>query len=220
MSHDRRRDAGERAESRVLLRPLASGLPLGFFAFAVGTVLLSALELQWAPLTQDSALMTLVLAFVVPLEALSGLFAFLAGDSGSASGLITLSAAWLAMSVTVLQGRPGALSLPLGIFLFSLTTVMLIMSVAAFAGKPLFGLLMLLGACRFALTGVYQAAGTAAAEHAAGWLGIPLALFALYGGLAALLTNSYRRPVPPFGPRGSGRTSLAGGYARRRTHGK
>jgi hypothetical protein len=54
-----------------MLRPLASSLPLGFFAFTVGTVLLSALELRWTPTAQDAQLMTLVLAFVVPLDPFS-----------------------------------------------------------------------------------------------------------------------------------------------------
>jgi hypothetical protein len=208
-----RTDAEERAEFRIVLRPLASSLPLGFFAFTVGTVLLSALELRWAPVAQDAQLMTLVLAFVVPLEALSGLFAFLARDSGAATGLTTLSAAWLATSVSVMHGPPGALSLPLSIFLLTLATLMLIMSVGAVTGKPLFGVLLLIGACRFALTGVYQATGTTAVEHAAGWLGIPLAVFALYGGLALLLEESYQRMVLPLGRRGRARTSLEGGFA-------
>ena len=34
---------------------------------------------------------------------------------------------------------------------------MLIMSVVSVTGKPLFGLLLLIGACRFALTGVFRA---------------------------------------------------------------
>lgn len=196
-----------------MLRPLASSLPLGFFAFTVGTVLLSALELRWAPIAQDAQLMTLVLAFVVPLEALSGLFAFLARDSGAATGLTMLSASWLATSVTVMHGPPGALSPPLSIFLLTLTALMLIMSVTAVSGKPLFGVLLLVGACRFALTGVYQATGVTAVEHAAGWLGIPLAVFALYGGLALLLEESYQRMVLPLGRRGRARTSLEGGFA-------
>jgi len=205
-------DAEARAEFRIVLRPLASSLPLGFFAFTVGTVLLSALELHWAPAAQDAQLMTLVLAFVVPLEALSGLFAFLARDSGAATGLTTLSASWLATSLTVMHGPPGALSLPLSIFLLTLTALMLIMSVTAMTGKPLFGVLLLVGACRFALTGVYQATGATAVEHAAGWLGIPLAVFALYGGLALLLEESYQRMVLPLGRRGRARTSLEGGF--------
>ncbi|MCL2729731.1 MAG: GPR1/FUN34/YaaH family transporter [Actinomycetia bacterium] len=209
MSRDGERDA----EFRIVLRPLASSLPLGFFAFTVGTVLLTALELRWVPLAQDRELMILVLAFVVPMEALSGLFAFLARDSGAATGLTTLAAAWAATSVTVMGGAPGALNQGLGIFLFTLAVLMLIMSVTAMTGKPLFGVLLLIGACRFALTGVYQVTGVSVVEQIAGWLGLPLALFALYGGLAMLLEESYQRMILPLGRRGRARTSLEGGFA-------
>lgn len=80
--------------TRIVLRPVASSLPLGFLAFATGTILLTALELQWAPLAQTRSLLMLVLAFVVPLEALAGIFAFLARDSGAATGLTLLAASW------------------------------------------------------------------------------------------------------------------------------
>jgi hypothetical protein len=45
--HDGQRGASRHEpgpEFRVVLRPIASSLPLGFFAFTVGTVLLTALE--------------------------------------------------------------------------------------------------------------------------------------------------------------------------------
>jgi len=213
MSSTMSRDGERDAEFRIVLRPLASSLPLGFFAFTVGTVLLTALELRWVPLAQDRELMILVLAFVVPMEALSGLFAFLARDSGAATGLTTLAAAWAATSVTVMGGAPGALNQGLGIFLFTLAVLMLIMSVTAMTGKPLFGVLLLIGACRFALTGVYQVTGVSVVEQIAGWLGLPLALFALYGGLAMLLEESYQRMILPLGRRGRARTSLEGGFA-------
>jgi uncharacterized protein len=200
-------------EFRVMLRPIASSLPLGFFAFTVGTVLLTALELRWVPIDDTPQLATLVLAFVVPLEALSGLFAFLARDSGAATGLSTLSAAWAATALNLLHGPPGALSLPLAVFLLTLAALMVVMSGASVTGKPLFGLLLLIGACRFALTGVYQAIGNTTVEHAAGWLGVPLAVFALYGGLALLLEESAQRMVLPIGRRGRSRTSLEGTFA-------
>lgn len=214
-THDGQRGASppeQNPEFRVVLRPIASSLPLGFFAFTVGTVLLTALELGWAPVADTAQLATLVLAFVVPLEALSGLFAFLARDSGAATGLSTLSAAWAATAISLLHGPPGALSLPLAVFLLTLTTLMLVMSAASVTGKPLFGLLLLLGAFRFALTGVYQATGNVAVEHAAGWLGVPLGVFALYGGLALLLEESTQRMVLPIGRRGRSRTSLEGSF--------
>jgi hypothetical protein len=208
------RAAEPEAEFRVVLRPIASSLPLGFFAFTVGTVLLTALELSWVPVTATSQIAVLVLAFVVPLEAVSGLFAFLARDSGAATGLMTLSAGWVAAAISLMLGPPGALSRPLAIFLLMLAVVMLTMSATAVTGKPLFGALLVIGACRFALTGVYQATGITGVEQAAGWLGVPLAVFALYGGLALLLEESYQRMVLPLGRRGRARTSLEGGFAR------
>ena len=50
-------------------------------------------------------------------------------------------------------------------------------------------------------------------EHVAGWLGVPLAVFALYGGLALLLEESTQRMVLPIGRRGRSRTSLEGSFA-------
>jgi succinate-acetate transporter protein len=204
---------GEDPVFRVVLRPIASSLPLGFFAFTVGTMLLTALELRWVPVSETAQVAVLVLAFVMPLEALSGLFAFPARDSGAATGLLTLSAAWAATAIILLHGPPGALSLALAVFLLTLTALMLVMSAAAVIGKPLFGLLLLIGACRFALTGVYQATGTVTVEQAAGWLGVPLGVFALYGGLALLLEEGTQRMVLPIGRRGRSRTSLEGSFA-------
>ena len=209
---DGERAAGAEAEFRVVLRPIASSLPLGFFAFTVGTMLLTALELNWTPVSTTAQVAVFVLAFVVPLELMSGIFAFLARDSGAAAGLATLSAAWAATAITLMHGPPGALSRPLAIFLLVLAVVMLVMSVTALAGKPLFGALLMIGACRFALTGVYQATGITAVEQAAGWLGAPLAVFALYGGLALLLEESKQRMVLPLGRRGRARSSLEGGF--------
>jgi hypothetical protein len=198
---------------RVMLRPIATSLPLGFFAFTVGTVLLTALELRWVPMTQDSQLLLFVLAFVAPLEALSGVFSFLARDSGAATGLSTLSAAWLAISLVMMQGPPGARSVALAVFLLTLTPLMLVLAATALSGKPLFGLLLLIGGIRFALTGVYQVTGASAVEHTAGWLGVPLAVFALYGGLALLLEEGNQRLTLPLGRRGRARTSLEGTFA-------
>lgn len=37
------------AMTRIVLRPVASSLPLGFLGFGTGTILLTALQLQWVP---------------------------------------------------------------------------------------------------------------------------------------------------------------------------
>ncbi|MGM0348881.1 hypothetical protein [Streptomyces sp. Adlamb9] len=69
------------ALTRIMLRPLASSLPLGFFAFGTGSVLLSAEQLHWVPTAQTASLMLLILVFVVPLELLAGTLAFLAREA-------------------------------------------------------------------------------------------------------------------------------------------
>jgi uncharacterized protein len=197
--------------TRIMLRPMASSLPLGFLAFGTGTILLTALELQWAPPDQGRSLMIMVLAFVVPLEALAGIFAFLARDSGAATALSLLSAAWAATALTVLGLAPGAVSISLGIFLLTLAAMMLVLSAGALRSKPLFGVLLLVGACRFVLTGLYQvAAGGTGLEQASGWLGLPLVAFCIYGALALLLEDGAQRTVLPLGRRGRARTSLEG----------
>lgn len=74
-------------------------------AFGMGMVLLTAMELHSAPLTQTRPLMIMVLAFVAPLGLISGLFALPARDAGAATGLILLGAAWAATAPAVLAAR-------------------------------------------------------------------------------------------------------------------
>jgi uncharacterized protein len=188
--------------TRIMLRPIASSLPLGFLAFGTGTILLTALELRWLPLSQGKPLMIIVLAFVVPLEALSGLLAFLARDAGAATALSLLGAAWAATALTVLGGPPGGRSPALGIFLLTLAAMMVVLFAASLRAKPLFGGLLALGACRFALTGVFEVTGRTALETSSGWIGLPLVVFSLYGGLALLLEEGAGRTVLPLGRRG------------------
>jgi hypothetical protein len=206
-----RGDPTPEAMTRIVLRPVASSLPLGFLAFGTGSILLTALELHWVPPAQGSTLMVMVLAFVAPLQALAGLFAFLARDSGAATALTMLGAAWAATALTVLRLPAGGTSTSLGIFLITLATMMLVLSAGALRSKPLFGVLLLLGACRFLLTGLYEAAiGGMGLEQASGWLGVPLVAFSLYGGLALLLEDGAQHTVLPLGRRGRARTSMEG----------
>ena len=179
----------------------------------MGTVLLTAMELHWAPLAQRARLlMIMVLAFVAPLELISGLFAFPARDAGAATGLSLLGANWVATALTVLRGPPGARSTALAVFLLMMTAIMLVMSSASLRAKPAFGVLLLLGARRFALTGIYQGSlgGGPVTATVAGWIGLPLGAFSLYVGLALLLEDGAQRTVLPVGRRGRARSSLEG----------
>ncbi|MGM0348880.1 MULTISPECIES: hypothetical protein [Streptomyces] len=98
-------------------------------------------------------------------------------------------------------------------FVLAVAPLMLLLFVAALPGKPLFGVLLLIGACRFALTGAYDAGAGPALQTAARWLGVLLAAFALYGGFALLLEDTAQRTILPLGRRGRARTSLQGDLA-------
>ena len=69
-----------------------------------------------------------------------------------------------------------------------MTAIMVVLSAASLRAKPAFGVLLLLGACRFALTGIYQGSygGGPVTATVAGWIGLPLAAISLHEGLALL----------------------------------
>jgi hypothetical protein len=97
--------------------------------------------------------------------------------------------------------------------------MMLVLSAGALRSKPLLGVLLLLGACRFLLTGLYEAAiGGTGLEQVSGWLGTPLVAFSLYGGLAFLLEDGAQHTVLPLGRRGRARTSLEGDLGQQVEH--
>ncbi len=58
---------------------------------------------------------------------------------------------------------------------------MLPLAAGALEATPLSVAPLALGASRFALTGLYQLTGSVPVETAAGWAGIPLVGFSLYG---------------------------------------
>jgi hypothetical protein len=92
------------------------------------------------------------------------------GQRRAATGLTMLGAAWTATAITaVFRGRPGALSMPLAVFLLALAAIMLVLAASSVPGQPLFSGL-LLGACPFALIGSSRVTAPVPIERAAGWL--------------------------------------------------
>jgi uncharacterized protein len=71
--------------TRIVLRPIASPLPLGFFAFGMGSILQSALQFGLIPQADIQNLALLFGAFVFPLEILAALLAYFARESVGAT---------------------------------------------------------------------------------------------------------------------------------------
>jgi uncharacterized protein len=193
---------------RIVLRPLASALPLGFFAFGVGTFLLTGLELGWIPPAEGTQLALILLGFVAPLQLVSSLLGFAARDVGAGTALGLFGGCWTATAITLLSLPPETTNRALGLFLCTFVVPLLALAVGAATGKPVLAGVLVLGAARFVLTGVYELSGRSWAETASGWLGLPLAVLAAYFGLALLIEDARGRTVLPLLRRGAARAAL------------
>jgi uncharacterized protein len=192
---------------RIMLRPIGSPLPLGLFAFAIGSFTFSTLELGWIAQTQARPIAIMMLAFVVPLQLITGVIAFWARDAGGATALGLFSMSWAAIGSVTLE-VPTPTVPALGVLLLSLAAVMVALGIASLAGKPVFSIVLVLACARFVTTGIYELQGGTGWERAAGWLGLPLSLAALYLGLALLLEDLQHTTVLPLFRRGTARVSL------------
>lgn len=196
--------------TRIVLRPLATPLPLAFFAFGIGSFLLSGQQLGLIP-QDETKLVALVLGlFVFPLEALAAVFALLARESLGATALGIFSASWLTTAVTTYTQPPGSTAVTLGLFQLVLMFALVLLGISGVSGKPLISAIILLAAVRFGLDGLYELTSFTALEFVSGIFGVVVFLFAFYGGLALVLEDLQHRTVLPFGRRGEALDAIEG----------
>jgi uncharacterized protein len=198
------------AISRVILRPIASPLPLGLLALTVGTFTIAAVQLSWIPAAQSPQAGLTVLTFVVPLQVVSFIFGFLARDPAASTGMGLQAGGWFSIGLATYTGRPGQASPALGLVLVGAATVLLVPAVTASLSKVLAGVVMALTSVRFYLTGAYELSSAPGWKEAAGLAGLVLAVVALYAGLAFELEDSRRATLLPTLRRGAGRRALTG----------
>jgi uncharacterized protein len=198
-------------ETRIFIRPLGSGLPLGFFAFGLGMFILGAVGVQSVPATDVKTAGLLLAAFVFPLELLATVVAFLARDTAGATTLGLFTGSWLAVGLAFLTAKPGETSRSLAYFLVYFAAVVVLLAVGAMFGKPLIATLLVLASARAALGGIYEFTGGTGWETAGGVLAFVIAAIALYGGLAFLLEDIHGKSVLPVFRRGEAKTAIEGG---------
>ena len=196
--------------TRVVLRPIATPLPLGFLALAVSTVVFSAVQLEWLSPAEGRVAALTAIAATVPLQLLSSVVGFLARDPVAATGMGVLAGTWAVVGLTTLTSPPGTVSDGLGVLLLTAALAMLVPAAAAVGSKAVPAAVMALAATRFAVTGAYELTGSAGWKAAAGWVGLLLGLLALYAALALELEGTQGRTVLPLGRRGSGEAAVSG----------
>jgi succinate-acetate transporter protein len=198
--------------TRVVLRPIANPLPLGFLALAAGTLLISGLQLGWLAPAQSRDVGLILLAFVFPLQLVAAIFGFLARDVAAGTGMGLLSGTWLSIApVTLTAAEPGATSDALGLFLLLAGAAMLVPFAAATMGKLVPAAVLGTTALRFAVTGVHQLTGGSGYEQAAGLVGLVLLALALYAALALAVEDARGATLLPIGWHGAGEDALSDG---------
>jgi succinate-acetate transporter protein len=207
MSTDGRR---HHEQTRIILRPVGSGLPLGFFSFAVGMLLLACQAIGWIPVSEQKDVGMLLIAFVFPLELVATVLAFLARDTLGATTLGLFTTSWMALGWSNLASPPGSTSITLGIYLFGFATAVLLLALLSTVGKPFFSVLLSIAPARMVLSGAYEVGGGKTLFHVAGACGLALAALAMYGGTALALEDAHQRELLPLFRRGQAAESFEG----------
>jgi succinate-acetate transporter protein len=196
----------------VRLRPIAGPLALGFFGLAAATFVTSGLQVGWVEPTEGKQVALCILAFTVPLQFTSSIFAFLARDGVAATGMGLLSGIWAALAFATLVGEPGSTSDALGLFLLVGGVAMWAPASSALASKRVVAMVLATAGLRFVITGVYQLTSIEAWENTAGVIGLVLAAIAVYAAYAAEFEDVLKRPVLPLGRRGRGERAVNGTF--------
>jgi succinate-acetate transporter protein len=199
--------------ARIVLRPIANPLPLGFLALAAGTLLVAGLQLEWLAPEDGHDVGVIVIAFVVPLQLIASTFGFLARDivAGTAMGL--LGGTWLAIGLITVRGEPGARSSALGLFLIAIAVALLVPAVAAVGAKWIPAAVLGTAAVRFLCTGIAQLHAGSGVRIAAGVLGLLLWVLASYAALALLIEDARHGTLLPVGRVARGHDSLEDDFA-------
>jgi succinate-acetate transporter protein len=200
MSSDGRRPHEEQV--RIFLRPIGSGLPLGFFSFAIGMLLLGTQALGWIPVSEQKDVGMTLMAFVFPLELIATIVAFLARDTLGATTLGLFTTSWLTLGWLYLASPAGTTSVTVGIYQFGFSTAVLLLALMSTLGKPFFSVLLLLSASRMVLSGVYEVGASQSWQRISGGFGIALCAIAMYGAVALGLEDARHRELLPLFRRG------------------
>jgi hypothetical protein len=199
-----------REQTRIVLRPIGSGLPLGFYSFGVGMLLLACSAIGWIPAAEQKDVGMMLMAFVFPLELLATVMAFLARDTLGATTLGLFTTSWLTLGWLEISSPPGSKSITLGIYLFGFGTAAFLLALISTRAKPFFSVLLLAAVARMITVGVYETGGSHEWYKLSGAVGLALAALAMYGGTALGLEDARQQELLPLFRRGGADEAFQG----------
>lgn len=196
------------AAARVLLRPIANPLALGFAGLAGASLVTSGLELGWIASSERDQVGLLMLLFAPPLQGTASIFGFLGRDVVAATGMGILTGTWLCTGAVFLATPPGSTSDALGTFLALAAVALAMVASGGVRSKLLPAVVMGTAAVRFAVFAGYELTAAHPWRTAAGVLGVALCAIALVAVAALMWEEVLKRPLPLTVRRGRGRTAL------------
>lgn len=196
--------------TRVMLRPVANPLPLGFAGLAGASVTVAGTELGWIAHSDMMHVGIIVLIVAPLLQVIACVFGFLARDAVTATGMGVLAATWASIGAVTATSAPGATSRALGTLLFMTGPLVLVSAVVAATGKRVPAMVMSLTALRFIVTGIYEFIPDAGWKTASGIVGLVVAAVALYGVAALEIEGMLGTPLLPIWRVGPGQEAMNG----------
>jgi uncharacterized protein len=187
--------------TRIVLRPIANPLPLGFLALAGGSLVVTGLQLDWLQPAEGHNVALILLAFVFPLQLVTSVFGYLGRDVVAGTGMGLLSGIWLSVALVMLGAPPGSTSDALGLFLLIAAVAMCVPATAASAGKLVAAAVLSAAALRFAVTGIYELTAGETWKDIAGIVGLLPCVVGVYAALALTLEDARAKTVLPLGRR-------------------
>jgi succinate-acetate transporter protein len=173
----------------------------------------AALSLGWLPVSESRGAYLILLTFVVPIQGVAAVFAFLSRDTAGGTILSLFGATWAALAVSGLTSPPGSTSSAVGTFLVADAVAIALLALAALVGNPAFTVILAVSCARFMLNGVYELTGSTHIERIAGGVGLFLCATAAYAGIAFLLEDAAQHPVLPMLRHGPSRRTIESSFA-------
>jgi succinate-acetate transporter protein len=199
--------------SVVVLRPLATPLPLTFAALLLASLVSAGYELGWVPHDERTAVGLVLIAVPLPTQLLGAVAGFAARSAAAATGGGVLAAVWLAIALDLINGtshRSGP-SAAVGMLALGAAAALIVPAFAELATGAHLALTVLTAASlRFLLTGLSGLTHDPSWTHASGWTGIAVAAIAFYAALALELEAALGHSVLPTFRTGAAKRALDG----------
>jgi succinate-acetate transporter protein len=199
-------DGQPAARATVLVRPIASPLPVTLLALAVASLVVSGQELGWYSPLDKPLVGWILIGFPAPLQLISMAWAFVTRSAPATAAAAVLSATWLATGLVDLHSGPAIPTpVPLGVMMLAAGGCLALVAVLQGASSAIApAVVFAAAALRFVLSGVSGVSSVESWQDAAGVLGLVISALAAYVALAAMLEESLGREVLPVGRRAAG----------------